>query len=126
LYFLFIILIPILAIAPFQSQDEIIPHWIKKDASWWHQNKISDSEFVNCIKWLVEKRIIPIKYTTVQNGTIQAPPPQIKEIAYFWSTGAIPDKDFIGTIRYLIKNGIMDLSDESDSQMKQDIKSVGQ
>lgn len=118
-------LLPLLtAVSVLHSPDESIPHWIKKDAILWHQNKISDSDFVNCIKWLVEKKIISIKYIPHHNGTIQSPPPQLKEISYFWSVGVISDKDFVGTIRYLIKNDIIDLSEESRSQMEQGIKSV--
>lgn len=117
-------MISIFTIAPFSHQDESIPQWIKKDAKWWHEDKITDTEFINSIKWLIEKKIIPLKYTISENRTLQAPPPQLKEIAYFWSTGVIPDKDFVGTIRYLVKNGIIDLNEESKLQMKQEIKNV--
>lgn len=118
-------LLPLLTTASIlHSPDESIPQWIKKDAKWWHEDKISDIEFINGMKWLIEKKIISIKYATSENRMIQAPPPTIKEIAYFWSIGVVPDKDFVGTVRYMIKNGIIDLNDESRSQMMQNIKNV--
>lgn len=53
-----------------QYQDEIstaqnisslsIPDWTKNNALWWVDGKISEDEFVNGLKFLVEKRIIKV------------------------------------------------------------------
>jgi len=40
--------------------DERIPVWVKNNAKWWSENKISDEEFVSGIKFLVEKGIIRV------------------------------------------------------------------
>ena len=34
-----------------QSQE--VPDWVKNTASWWAEDKISETEFVNAIKFLV-------------------------------------------------------------------------
>lgn len=94
------------------NQDESISQWIKKDAKMWHEGEISDNEFVNCIKWAVEKKIIPIRYVVFNNSTTHEIPPELKNITYFWSTGKISDKDFTSTIRYMIKNGVIKMNDE--------------
>jgi len=40
------------------ENDIVIPSWIKNNAGWWANNKISDSDFLSGIKFLVETNII--------------------------------------------------------------------
>ena len=40
------------------ERDIIIPSWIKNNAGWWTDDKISDSDFLYGIKYLVENNII--------------------------------------------------------------------
>jgi hypothetical protein len=111
-------LIPFFATAQLQSHDDYsIPSWIKKDAKMWHDKIISDADFINCIRWAVEKNIIPIRYIVLNNSTTQEVPAELKNIAYFWSTGKISDKDFTGTIRYMIKNGVIKMDEDYLSKM---------
>ena len=47
------------------NQDEEIvvikvPEWIKNNAQWWADELLSEADFLNGIKYLVEKGIIPI------------------------------------------------------------------
>jgi len=37
-----------------------VPSWIKHNAGWWADGLISEDDFVNGVKWLVEKRIIKV------------------------------------------------------------------
>jgi hypothetical protein len=37
-----------------------IPPWTKTTVGWWHEEKISDDEFLNIIKNLIEREIIII------------------------------------------------------------------
>src|SRR3989338_7584207 len=41
-----------------KSDKQYFPMWIKYNAVWWIQDRISDSEFVNAIQYLVSKRVI--------------------------------------------------------------------
>ena len=50
------------------AQQTTVPSWIKEIAQFWHNDQISDTEFLNAIKYLVEKGIIDIEYT---DDTIQ-------------------------------------------------------
>jgi len=40
------------------ENDIVIPSWIKNNAGWWADDKISDSDFLFGIKFLVETNII--------------------------------------------------------------------
>lgn len=120
---LFLFLVPLLASSLSHSPDESLPYWIKNTAKLWHEGKISEDEFINCIKYLVENNIIPIKFLTYDKmpATI---PPQLKDIAYFWSTGQVSDKEFISTIRFLVKTGVIETSAKFDYQMHEEIKNL--
>lgn len=41
------------------TSDEI-PDWIRNNASWWSSGKITEDEFVNGIKYLIENRVITL------------------------------------------------------------------
>ena len=44
-----------------QGQTLNLPSWIKTNAKWWAEGKISDSEFVQAIEYLINQKIIRIK-----------------------------------------------------------------
>lgn len=119
-----IVLILFLAAFLPHHQNETIPQWIKKDASLWHDGKISDDEFVNSIKWLVKNKVIPIRYAVMGNHTKQETPLEFKNISYFWSIGLVSDKDYVSTIRYLMKNDAIKMDDSFITKMNQDMKRV--
>ncbi len=41
-----------------EPKEQSIPVWIKNNAKWWSESKISTNEFVSGIKFLVEQGII--------------------------------------------------------------------
>jgi len=42
------------------SSAEMIPDWIKNNASWWSDNLIDDIDFINGLQYLIEHKIIKI------------------------------------------------------------------
>ena len=42
-------------------QESNIPNWIRNNAHWWSQDLISEDEFVNSLKYLIQEGIIVIK-----------------------------------------------------------------
>lgn len=42
------------------SQSLIVPEWIKNNARWWADGIITENDFVNGLKYMVEKGIIQI------------------------------------------------------------------
>jgi len=69
-----ITIIPILSILFFigifsvlpnvNAQSSDVPDWVKNNAKWWAEGKISDQEYLDATKFLVENQIIKIE--TVQ------------------------------------------------------------
>ena len=49
-----------------ESKDKI-PHWIKNSATWWAEDKISEKDFLQGIKFLVKRDIIPLKQNSLNN-----------------------------------------------------------
>ena len=42
------------------EQTSEIPSWIQSSAHWWAEGQLSDSEFLDGLKWLIQKEIILI------------------------------------------------------------------
>ena len=42
-----------------QSESKI-PDWVKNNAKWWAEGVITEDEFVNGLKYMIEKRIISV------------------------------------------------------------------
>ncbi|MGI0004055.1 MAG: peptidase [Candidatus Nitrosotenuis sp.] len=87
-----------------------IPSWIKNNAKFWADGKITDKDFVSGLQYLINQKIIKIPTTTAGSGTgSDVIPSWIKNNAKFWADGKITDKDFVSGIQYLITNGIIKL-----------------
>ncbi len=43
-----------------ETAKEQVPDWVRNNAGWWADGQISEDDFVNGIKWLVEKGIIKV------------------------------------------------------------------
>ena len=99
------------------AQSTMIPHWVKNDVLWLHNGEISDSEFTNEIKWLVEHRIIPVQYFKAEIILV----PQttyLKNISYQWYQNKVSDIEFIHTVEYMIRNGVIQLDKEFASKIE--------
>ncbi|GFN40600.1 MAG: hypothetical protein YK1309IOTA_2090001 [Marine Group I thaumarchaeote] len=42
------------------ERDTNVPDWVRNNAGWWSDGLISEDDFVNGIKWLVEHGIIRV------------------------------------------------------------------
>ncbi len=45
-----------------KNQEYKIPDWVKNNAKWWSDNKISDEEFLNGMQYLIENQIIDAQF----------------------------------------------------------------
>ncbi|HEX5458317.1 MAG TPA: hypothetical protein VFX64_08055 [Candidatus Nitrosotalea sp.] len=115
------LLSPVLFLQSVVAQDDpsLVPKWIKHNALWWSQGQISDDDFINGMRWLVENRIIPVEdlVETMDGSTV---PDSVKKIAYSWSQGNLPDVEFIHGIEYLIKNGVIELDNHFVAKITQE------
>jgi len=90
------------------SNNLKIPEWIKNNALWWADNKISESDFVSGIEFMITNGIILIPNIPDANAqTESAVPNWIKNNAGWWGQGLITDADFVGGLEYMIKIGII-------------------
>jgi len=55
-----IISIPDLPEQTSETVEEAVPDWVRNNAGWWADGLISDDDFVNGIKYLVENGIIKV------------------------------------------------------------------
>jgi peptidoglycan/xylan/chitin deacetylase (PgdA/CDA1 family) len=85
----------------------IIPDWIKDNAAWWSEGKITDSDFTKGLEYLIDQNIIKIPSAQAGDEAAQKIPDWIKTNASWWSEGKIGNSDFVKGIQYLIKNGII-------------------
>lgn len=85
-----------------------IPSWVKNNAKWWAEEKISDSDFSTGIEFLIKEKIIKIPETKKsESETVQKIPGWVKNNAGWWANGQISEDDFIKGIQYLIEHGII-------------------
>ena len=85
--------------------DEV-PVWVKNTAGWWADDKISDSEFITSIQFLIKNNIIKINSVERQQTT-QSIPVWVKNTAGWWADDKISDSEFLSGIYFLIENGIL-------------------
>ena len=84
-----------------------IPQWIKENAEWWSDERLSDSEFLEGIDFLFKKGVIFVggKQLTVEFEW--KVPSWFKATAGWWSEGRITDDDFLNAIENLVKRKII-------------------
>lgn len=99
-----------------EKETHLVPSWIKHNALWWSQEEISDDDFINGIRWLVENRILPIT-DPVKKFDDRSVMDSVKKISYAWSQDKTTDIEFLRGVEYLIKNGMMDLDGNFVSQI---------
>ena len=91
-----------------EEKSHDLPRWIKNNAAWWFDGKISDNEFTVGIQFLVDKKIIKIpQVENSENKNVKEIPLWVKTNAKWWSENLISDEDFIQGIQFLLQNGII-------------------
>ncbi|HSA98338.1 MAG TPA: hypothetical protein VLF17_04595 [Candidatus Nitrosotenuis sp.] len=95
-----------------QSESQL-PVWIKNNAGWWSKGKITDTDFVQGIQYLIQQKIIvvPSKSSdSIGYASTNHIPSWIKNNAGWWSDNKISDSEFVSAIQYLMSNGIIRIS----------------
>jgi len=53
-------------IPAFSSEENLqLPDWVKNNAKWWAEGKISEQEFINSIQYLIDQGIISVGISTL-------------------------------------------------------------
>ena len=100
-------------------EEKIIPYWIKNNAGWWSDDKISDNDFISGIEYLIKNKIIKLSSQNINENSSDVIPAWIKNNAGWWSAGKISDEDFLSGIKYLIENSIIKVNAQTDSELVQ-------
>jgi len=50
---------------PGEETISSIPEWVKNNAEWWIEGKISDTEFAMALQYLVKTGIITVNFSKV-------------------------------------------------------------
>ena len=100
-------------------EERTIPYWVKNNAGWWAEDKISDDDFVTGIEYLIKEKIISISSQNNKENSSGIIPSWIKNNAGWWSAGQISDEDFLSGIKYLIENSIIKVNAPANSELVQ-------
>ena len=100
-------------------EERTIPYWVKNNAGWWSDDKISDADFTTGIEYLIKNKIISISTQNNKENSSDVIPAWIKNNAGWWSAGKISDEDFLSGIKYLIENSIIKVNTPANSELVQ-------
>jgi len=100
-------------------EERTIPYWVKNNAGWWAEDKISDDDFIAGIEYLIKEKIISISSQNNKENSSDVIPSWIKNNAGWWSAGKISDEDFLSGIKYLIENSVIKVNSPTNSELIQ-------
>jgi len=100
-------------------EERTIPYWVKNNAGWWAEDKISDDDFIAGIEYLIKNKIISISSQNNKENSSDVIPSWIKNNAGWWSAGQISDEDFLSGIKYLIENNVIKVNAPTNSELVQ-------
>jgi hypothetical protein len=86
---------------------ESIPEWIRNNALWWSEGKISQTEFISGIQFLIQIDILKVPPTQTSASTSDKVPDWVKNSAAWWAEGKLTDTEFINSLQYLMKIGLI-------------------
>lgn len=87
--------------------EKALPNWIKNNASWWSQNKISDEDFALGLEYMINNDIIKVPESQTIGPHETKIPSWVKNNAGWWSQNILSDDEFLNSIQYLVKSRII-------------------
>jgi len=100
-------------------EERTIPYWVKNNAGWWAEDKISDDDFIAGIEYLIKNKIIGISSQNNKENSSNVIPLWIKNNAGWWSAGQISDENFLSGVKYLIENSVLKVNTPTNSELVQ-------
>ncbi len=84
------------------AQAEDVPDWVKNNAKWWAEGKISEQEYLDAIKFLIDNQIIKIKtlpllLTESENDLVSTDENFLEAIQVQFSSGDLTETITIDT-----------------------------
>lgn len=90
------------------NQKVIVPQWVKNNAKWWVENRVSTEEFVDSLEFLISEEIIHVS-PTEQTTKLMHMPDWVKQSIGWWANGRTSDSEFLSATQFLIQNGIIQI-----------------
>lgn len=88
-----------------------IPNWYKTTVSWWVDDKTTNSDFLQSIEYMMERKIIRIPQIDVdKKSTDKSIPIVFKNNAKLWVQDKMSDKEFVNELEILVRQGVINLS----------------
>lgn len=104
------------------EEPKEIPKWIKNNAAWYGEKKISDKDFATGIGFMIKEEIIKVDTIKIDKDSdlkisddIQIPD-WVQNNAKWWADGLIADQDFKAGIAFMVKEKIIDLSSNETAE----------
>ena len=88
------------------NEQQLVPQWVKNNAQWWIENKVSTDEFVNSMEYLITQNIIVVSDVESSSNLVNIPD-WVKLNIQWWTEGQTSDSEFISATEFLIENGII-------------------
>ena len=81
---------------PVIIKPAVIPDWVKNNAKWWSEGKISEKEYLDAIKFLIDSQIIKVKTVPPilpesENGFVSTNENFLEAIQVQFSSGDLTD-----------------------------------
>jgi len=89
------------------SVDVFIPDWIRNNAHWWTENRITDNDFATGIEFMIKEKIILIPNLLPSDSSEAQIPDWVKNTATWWADGLISDQEFANAVKFLVTSGIV-------------------
>ena len=90
------------------NTEILVPQWVKNNAKWWIEERVSTEEFVNSLEFLITQQIIRVSQTEI-SGEMTSIPDWIKNNIEWWTNGQISDSEFVSATEFMIQKGIIQL-----------------
>jgi hypothetical protein len=97
----------IIKVTEIANQTNVIPSiplWIKNSADSWSKNKISSSDFLVGIQYMIKQNLVK---TSTSKHELKIIPSWVANSAGWWSSGLISNDDFVRGIEFLVKRGLI-------------------
>lgn len=104
--FVVIVLIVSLLVFPSYANESPIPEWIRNNAIWWTEGKITDSDFLSGIQYLINNDILIVPSADYSEKSSDVPK-WLKNTVKWWAENKVSDDEFLNSLSYLIKIGLL-------------------
>lgn len=87
-----------------------IPYWLKHTTAFWVADQMSDSEYAQTLRYLLENEIIHIPfYKQTKNAFAKEIPVWIKTNSQKWIAGDLSDDEFSIGIQWMLERGLIQI-----------------